>query len=558
MLRRILLVLAVIALALLPGTAVAAKSYSADRYDVDITIGNDGALQVTETVVFRFVGGTFTYVFGELETDNSDGVADIEASMDGVALARGKAAGQVEITGRDPVKVTWHFAPVSDAAHTFVLKYRLLGAIRQEQDADALYHLALPDDYEYSIASSTVRVTWPDDLSLIAAPEVRQGQAEITTGDRQATFVARNLRSDSPLLVYLRFPRGSLIDAPPAWQARADQMAASAPMFIGLGLAVTVLGGAALFLFYRQADRRAVPAATAKFLRPGAPPADLPPAIAHALTQSGAGAGWPGALATLLDLGRRGVITIEESSERKWYRQRDFTIRLLSRPSGLRPHEEGLLSLLFQTKKGVRGSVRVSELSSSLTSGLKKFTEPLKEEMKRAGLFSAERSKVRGQLALVGVILIVVGLVGMVVLAVLGAGLALLAGLGLVLVSIVAFVMAAAFSPLSDEGAQEAARWQGFQLYLQDVLRGREVLSAALLEQYLPYAAGFGLAEKWAKLFSKQSGAEIPAWFHALAGSGAEGMAAFVAVMAATSSAGSSAGGAGAAGASGGGGSGAG
>ncbi|MCC7352953.1 MAG: DUF2207 domain-containing protein [Anaerolineae bacterium] len=558
MFRKLFLALAVIALALLPGTAAAAKSYSADRFDVDITIRGDGALLITETVVFRFVGGPFTFVFRELETDNTDGATDIEASMDGVPLPPGKGAGQVEVKGRDPVKVTWHFAPVSDAAHTFVLKYRLLGAIRQEQDADALFHNALPTDYDYRIASSTVRITWPGDVNLIAPAEVRRGSAEIATGNRQVTFVARDLRSDSPLLVSLRFPRGSLIDAPPAWQTRQAETNASLPLYIGLTVAVTLLGGVALFFFYLRADRRAVPVTSTGFLRPTAPPGDFPPALASALTQSGASPGWPGALATLLDLGRRGVITIEESPERKWYRQRDFIIRLQSRPSGLRPHEEGLLALLFQTKKGPRASVKVSELSGSLSSGLKKFSEPLKEEMRRAGLLSAERQRVKNQLVVMGVLLLVFGFVGMMALALIGAGLAVLASLGLDFVGAAALIASATFSPLSDEGAQEAARWQGFKLYLQEVLRGRAAMSATLLEQYLPYAAGFGLAEKWAKLFSKQSGAEIPAWFHSLAATNAEGMAAFVAVMAATSSAGSSAGGAGAAGASGGGSSGAG
>ena len=89
---KLVLCVLVIGLALLPVTALAAKSYSADRFDVDIAVQPDGALLVTETVVFRFVGGPFSTVLREIPTDLTDGVAQVTASMDGVALAPGTQA----------------------------------------------------------------------------------------------------------------------------------------------------------------------------------------------------------------------------------------------------------------------------------------------------------------------------------------------------------------------------------------------------------------------------------------------------------------------------------
>jgi len=128
----------------------------------------------------------------------------------------------------------------------------------------------------------------------------------------------------------------------------------------------------------------------------------------------------------------------------------------------------------------------------------------------------------------------------------------------LILIGVVALVMGAVFSPLSDAGVQEAERWQGFYEYLRDVTREREpVLRPDVFEAYLPYAASYGLAEAWAKFFQKQGTAQIPAWFRALASSGAsdEGMGAFVAMTGSAgsvgSSSGASAGGAAGAGASG-------
>jgi uncharacterized membrane protein len=132
------------------------------------------------------------------------------------------------------------------------------------------------------------------------------------------------------------------------------------------------------------------------------------------------------------------------------------------------------------------------------------------------------------------------------------------------LLSMAAFVMGGVYSPLSDRGAEEAARWHGFYEYLRDVTKGREpAWDARQFERYLPYAASYGLAEKWAKAFQRSAGlrqgggVEIPAWFRALATAPDQSMASFAAFAAASHSTGSSGAG-GAGGAAGGGGSGAG
>jgi hypothetical protein len=86
-------------------------------------------------------------------------------------------------------------------------------------------------------------------------------------------------------------------------------------------------------------------------------------------------------------------------------------------------------------------------------------------------------------------------------------------------------------------------------------------LSESVFESYLPFAASYGLAESWAKAFVKQSGVELPDWFHPLAATRAAdgGVGAFVAMSTAAQAAGSNGGGAaGAGGAAGGGASGAG
>lgn len=555
----VLLVLLFIA-ACLVAPAAAAKDYSADRYDVTWDVQEDGSLLITETVVFRFEGGPFTYVYRELPLDYCDGIVDIRATLDGVPLPAGDAAGQAELTGRDPIKVTWHFAPASDAVHTFGLSYRALGVVRQEAEADLLRWHALPTDYDYRITQAALTVRYPASVRLLADPEVERGRAGVSATAGQVIFTATDLRSDSDLLVALRFAPGSLISAPPGWQARAAQARASAPAWGAAALGALLAGILGLWASaarWRQ-ERQPEPSA----FHPSSPPGDLAPAVAGVLTTAGGQIGWSHALATLFGLAQRGALRIDEAGERKWYRSREFVMTRLGQPADLRPHEVGLLDLLFTTRRGTTDTVKLSELASRVGAQLKRFSKPLEEELIAAGLFDPGRMRARSRYLVIGVVLMLLSLALLalgVILMPRFDGWPLLVAFSTFLVALIAMITSGAFSPLSERGAGLRAQWQGFQAYLRDVTRGREpAYDPRTFDHYLPYAASFGLAEPWAKALSKQAGAQIPAWFGTLASTPEAGMTAFVAMTAASHSAGSSSAGGGAGGAGGGGGSGAG
>ena len=79
-----------------------AKSYSAERFDSRIRVLAGGAIEVVETVVFRFETGSFEHVFREIPSRRTDGVEVVSASMDGRDLQFGKQPGQVEVQARIP------------------------------------------------------------------------------------------------------------------------------------------------------------------------------------------------------------------------------------------------------------------------------------------------------------------------------------------------------------------------------------------------------------------------------------------------------------------------
>src|SRR5688500_11423691 len=139
----------------------AAKEYRAGRFDARVEIQKGGALRVTETVVFTFVDGTFREVFRTIPTRRTDGVEFVSASMDGVLMPPGTAAGQVDVRRKNGLRVTWHFPPTSGSTHTFELSYIARGVVRYEEDHERLEWVALPREHGYTIDESRVDVIAP-------------------------------------------------------------------------------------------------------------------------------------------------------------------------------------------------------------------------------------------------------------------------------------------------------------------------------------------------------------------------------------------------------------
>lgn len=534
-----------------PGALAQEKSYSAERFDVAVQVQTDGSLHVTETVVFSFVGEPFTFVFREIPTSKTDGITILTASVDGRSYPQGTRAGQVEIEQGNNIRVTWHMESTANVTRTFVLEYQLFGVVQQTDNADLLSYQPLPDEFEYNIASSTVTVSYPGTAVLQSTPTVTAGNAQVSQANRNATFTRQTIAANETLVFEMAFAKGSLITTPPAWQARQVEQRALAPLWIGISLALLVIGSMGALWVWRSYQPRSVKGTAVQY----EPPNNLPPAIAGVLNGSGVSPTWPNALATLFDLADRGVLDIEEIDENKWYRQNDFNIVLSQKPGDLRPHEKGLLDLLFETKKGRETAVKLSKLSNAVTGKQwKKFTEPLEAEIKAAGYIDAER-KMRRQWVIGGsIFLMMLGVLAFIATTI---WLANPYGIWPISIAVSLFILfgiwlsvGSSLTILTDDAKKMADEWQSFYQYLKDVTRKKAAVGGTnMFNQFLPYAATYGLLHPWAKFFQKEGWTELPPYFHALSRSGNDGMAAFVAMAGTSSSSGGSAAGAGGAGA---------
>ncbi len=539
MTRRLLMGLLLCAL-LFTTAAQDDKTYRADRFDVEAIAQPDRSLVVEETVTFRFTGGPFSFVFRELPTDHTDGITDIVAGVDGIPWPQGTGPGQVEISGRNPIEVTWHLPPTSDTAQTFTLSYRMLGVVRSEDAADVLNFQPLPDEYEYPIDSSRITVNYPPEATMTGQPEVSAGEATVSTTENGVVFDMTGLAPGDPLVVRLAFEPGGFSAAPPAWQTQqAAQNSRAWTWFVTAAL--ILVGGFAAFFAKSRAYLRTIPKATSYLYKP---PLELSPALAGYLAD--ANIGWQEGLATLFDLAGRGYVTIEQIREKSLLRQAEFAVTLVERPQGLRPHEQALIDLLFTDKHGVEQDVvTLSEMGKLITSSRwKTFTRTLEDEADREGLLDPNAKQLQKQLIVAAILLLILGIPLFVAAFLLRDlfGMWTLITVGAVgLLGIIGLIFAAGISPLSQKGYQYAVAFEPFRRLLKDVAGGKADLpDLSYYIAHLPYATAYGLAQEWVKRQAKSDYQKIPSYIRA-AGEGQVNMAAFVAIIAATSNSGGAA-----------------
>lgn len=563
------LIVAAATLAAVPH-ASAAKAYRADRFDIRLSIQPDGSMLVTETIRFVFGADTFTYVFRELPVRRIDALAIVGASMDGTVFTPGKNPLQFDVKREknNRRRVTWHFAPVSGAAHEFVLTYRVEGVVEQQAEADSLRWLALPDKHEYAIGCSQVDVEYPAATRLIAAPSLAPPAVTSSEGGNPLRFRRCAFDKDDSWLVELRFEPRTLAVNAPAWQQHDRLTARNMPLLAGLA-ALILLAGLGAFLVFGLNHR--VDLSGDREERQTTPPDSLPAGLAGVLTHSRAAPSWRHVLGTLFDLAGRGVVRIEATPAPGRFRKPEFVVTPGATPHKLAMHEQALMGLLFTTKTGSRPRVRFSEMGRIFASSRrwKRLRTAMSADLRLAGVFDGDRERLGGRVASLGVVITVLGVVGLPLAVVfretLGDAVFLLP-VSVLLVGIAGIAAGAVLSPLSDEGIRRARGWTAYGRYLQEVSKRATDASAtsSTFERSLPYAAAFGVALAWAKALRQQGVHTGPSWLSAVPGDerAARHMDATVLLLSAANTAGahadSAAGGVGVGGAAGGGASGAG
>lgn len=532
-----------------------AKEYRAESYKVTLHVDQQGVLAVTEAVVFHFEGGPFTYVFRDISAKNTDGITGVSAWMDGHPLAPGVNPGEAEIEGTSPVRVRWHFAPLTDESHLFTVRYLARGALRPSGGVQLLRWRVVPQERGYHIDSGDVTLEYPAGASPLRARLNNGGQLEIGEDRALARLPAMRARED--VVLTAEFPGGSFSSGVPAWQAESDRRGREFLGGLRFGALIAVIfGGLGCWWIFRARGPQPQAPAMAKDFMLSEPPSALAPVLAASLL------GKPGIIAGILhELARRGVIEVEESEPGVMGSHR-FTVVLADVNAPLAPYERVFVDSVFRDGDT---SISMSGLRSRAIARAGRVKAAITRELEAEGLVDASRAGIRLKLMLAGAIAFGAGLV-LFLLGVLPrdssvAGVAAATGAAAVITGFIALIVGGTVSRWTDAGAFAAAQWRAFARYLSAIRRGRSPLAPPeAMERLFPYAAAFGTGASLLKRQQKEREIVLPNWFHTVPrhdGSDASAFVSFVSASDSTvSGAGADAGGA--AGASGGGASGAG
>jgi hypothetical protein len=240
----------------------------------------------------------------------------------------------------------------------------------------------------------------------------------------------------------------------------------------------------------------------AEYLRE--PPSDLHPGLIGTLLDEHANS--CDVVATLLNLGRLGIIEIAAVGGKKTGVPRGYTVILRRRDLPLMQVEQLLVEVLFGAvaKPGVERTT-LSSVRSKFVAAIPRFKVALYDEVVAAGYFLASPRATRLRYRRWGAALTVLApLLGLpAALIIPGMRMLLVPAVALTVIGIALWKLSRVMPAKTPRGVEEAARWRAFRRYLEQIERYEDLTQAKdIFSRYLPYAIVFGIGDRWANIFA--------------------------------------------------------
>jgi hypothetical protein len=517
--RRMVMVLTVLAVcALIFVPVVSASSLAAlawSRYDVDIQVNTNGTLTVTEIQTIQFTGGQ-SYRKGFAVIPQARG------SIHDVKVWEGPQA-------YTPSGSQQPYPPTANSIHTFNLQYTVRDGLLYypDQGYDRLQWKAIPSDHDYPIVASRVTVKLPGGAPILNAPDGKAlvgvafgDPASASVGSDRTTATFESIGALSPgqgIEIRVDFQYGAVAGSPPPWQTTYDLQDRYKPLIdlASLGLAALIAIGGTLLVFLRWYTKGKDPQTGLAAEYVADPPGDLPPGVVGTLLDERADI--QDILATVIDLARRGYLTMEEQQTPGFMgigMSRDFIFRRKADAdlSQLRGYERLVLDRVVPS-----GERKLSELKNKFYQYIGEISTGLYKEVVKEKLFPVRPDSVRSRWGCGGVGLLVVAIGGGILVGGLLADITwavILPFIALGLVGIVVSISGSFMPVKTRQGAEAASAWLAFKRYLSNLERYTKVQEATdQFDKYLPYAIAFGVERSWINRFARVDTVPIPGWY---------------------------------------------
>jgi hypothetical protein len=533
---RVMLLAVVLGLVASPALAADEGSrFVWDEVAVTVRLQDDGSARVREEDSVRFYGGPFRQGYREIPLAAIDDISQVTVTEVTNGTPR-------EYTYAPPgaffpniaytytfqqvgtvMRIDWSFPPTTSALRAWVIEYTARGVVRVYDDADPPYEeiwwigvdRELTRDAPVNRATLTIVLPRPVDPALAVADS--DGTLFGGEDGQVWSWRAENLGAGDMLEASLRFP--PLIGASkPLWQETRDrQIRREAPAnlaFLGLALLTAVGGSVGLLAAWWTRGRDPQAGPVPDLLTE--PPDDTPPGVVGTLLDEEVNQ--RDYIATMIDLGRRGVVRIT-TLEQPAMRRRRVMLTLLQPDAPLAPFEKALLTVLFAPTWWARAQVYLpldNVNADTLREALDLVEHLLYIDLVQRGYFTQMPPGTRAAWRFGGIALWVIAVAVLLI----GMGAAssiiwpLLASIALAALGAAVFALSWHMPQKTQAGAEAAARWRAFRNFLETAGRlGAMHDEPARFERYLPYAVAFGLQEPWIKAFARTQTAGTPRWY---------------------------------------------
>ncbi|HRY63061.1 MAG TPA: DUF2207 domain-containing protein [Patescibacteria group bacterium] len=509
--KQIKLVILFLALGTLFALPKMVRAEQIDNYNVNIVVNSDSSILVKEIINYDFGteqrhgiyrdipykyqarGGNYKLEINVLSvTDERGGVINFETSRSGGMFKIKIGEANIFVTGQK----------------TYVIKYKVGGAINYFSDHDELYWNVTGNDWQADIMNSAALVSLNGfDANLgkttavcyVGTLGVQKNCNNFSLGEKSARFINANLSAGEGLTIVVGWPKGFTKE--PSTSAKIIKKIKDNGIIL-LPIIIFVF----LYLYWRKNGQD--PGGRVMIVPEYEAPAGILPAEAGVVYDEKYEA--KDLTATIIDLARRGYYKIEETKKEFLGIKtgKDWKLVKLKKWDGERNYEHDLYSALMENVN----EINLSKLRNSTTFSVKakEIRKKIYDDVSLKGWFKSNPEKSRGTFVAIGwVSLLIIYFFG-------GSFLEISGIIGIIsfVLSAILFLVFSHFMPKrTSEGVLMKEKLEGFKLFLSVTEKDRvsfHFSPAAHPEkfaEYLPWAIIFGVEKEWAGVFE---GIDLP------------------------------------------------
>ena len=501
-----------------------------NSFHVRININQNASLNVTETIVYDFGAeqrhGIFREIPYKYRTDADR--RTIELSNIRVTNGQGhRLTTSISNSGDNKVIRIGDADIFVSGVQTYIINYKIEGAINYFDDHDELYWNVTGDDWQVGISNTVAEVILPgtvsgEDIDFTCFAGVFGSNLSCDTSSHSgntSTFSQNELLPGQGLTVVFGFPKNT-VHEPSAW----DKFVKTLKDNIILFLPLLVL----IIMWRLWLTKGRDPAGRGTIVAQYEPPDNLTPAEVGTIVDEKVHPKDTSSM--IIDLAVRGYLKIRRIEKSGIFGSTDYELTKLKAGDDLKNNfEKEFFEKLFTTKKHKSGLskvvevisgkaeavpddvVKISELKNSFYKTLQEVNKQIYKSTVTKGYFEKNPNTVRTVFAVIGIIVMflsfpLAGIFGF------------LAVIALVLSGLIILLFGLKMPKKTVRGAEVYEQILGLKEYLSVAEKDRIEFhnapekSPERFEKLLPYAMVLGVEKAWATQF-KDIYTQQPSWY---------------------------------------------